>query len=226
MKKYILFAIVILLISSILILISSDKKYIEGRIIDIYDDKNILILINDDPFSVSFRKKFDSIKLNDIVKIKTDGIVRESFPAQITGLSIKKIKNNYKKIPLDIDNIIFNTHYYDEVLSYKSKFSTIVFKIKEDLLEYGKKSGITLPKDIDTLYENKFAVLSNTSMTSSGKINIEGIYENNKNISINLTVAIGEAYTTDIITRGSIIFLDKKYIDYNITTTSLTINKR
>lgn len=225
MKKNIILGITLLIISLILIIIKNNNNYIEGRVIDIFDNKSILIHKNKEPILVDFKKGVSNILLNDIVKIKTDGIIRESFPVQMTGISIKKVKNEYKKVNENIESVSFKTDYYQENLVYKNKFKTTVFKNKEEFKNYVEKSRIVLSSSVDNIYNEYFAVVSTTSMSSGGILSFDGLYQNNNNMSINLKLNIGEVQTTDIVTRGNIILISKKYIDYNFETLSKTIRK-
>ncbi len=226
MKKNIILAIVLLIISIALIIIKNNDNNVEGRVIDIYDNNNLLIHIKGEPFNISFKTNISGISLNDMVRIKTDGIVRESYPAQMTGLSIKKIKNDYKRINDKTTSTLFDTNYYEETLVYKSKFKTTVFKTKDEFKNYINKSRILLQTNIDDIYKTSFAIVSTTSMTSSGIISFDGVYENNKDLSINLKIDMEKITKDDMVTRGSIILLDKKYIDYNFETVSITKIKR
>lgn len=222
MKKNIVFGIILLVIAIVGIIIKSNAKYIEGRVVDINGNKSLLIHINNEPFVVGFNSKFNNIQLNDIVKIKTDGIVRESYPAQMNGLSIKRIKNEYKRITEPVTSILFDTTYYEEELTYKSKFKTLMLKDKFEIDDYVRKSNIILQEKID---DNHIAIVSSTSMSSSGVISFEGLYQNKKNISINLNITTGEDVTNDIVTRGVLLLINKKYIDYDFETVSNIIIK-
>ncbi len=222
MKKNIVFGIILLVIAIVGIIIKSNAKYIEGRVVDINGNKSLLIHINNEPFVVGFNSKFNNIQLNDIVKIKTDGIVRESYPAQMNGLSIKRIKNEYKAITEPVTSILFDTTYYEEELTYKSKFKTLILKDKFEIDDYVRKSNIILQEKID---DNHIAIVSSTSMSSSGVISFEGLYQNKENISINLNITTGEVVTDDIVTRGVLLLINKKYIDYDFETVSNTIIK-
>jgi len=225
MKKNIILGVILLIIFIILVVIKGNDNTIEGRVVDIYDN-NLLIHINGEPYNINFKNNISGISLNDIVKIRTDGIVRESYPMQITGLSVKKIKNDYKKMNDVTTSTLFDTTYYEETLTYKNKFKTVVFKTKDEFKNYVNKSKILLQENIDDIYKDSFAVVSTTSMSSGEIISFEGIYLNNNNISINLNVTTSEVTTTDIMTKGNIIILNKKYIDFNFETVSKTIIKR
>lgn len=222
MKKNIMLGITLLLISIVLIIIKNNDNYVEGRVIDISDNKSILIHKNNEPILINFKDNINNIVLNDIVKVKTDGIVRESFPVQMTGISIKKVRNEYKKLNENIESISFKTDYYQESLVYKNKFKTTVFKNKEGFKDYVEKSRIALSDSVDNIYKEYFAVVSTTSMSSGGILSFEGLYQKSNNISINLKLNIREVQTTDIVTRGNIILISKKYIDYNFETLSET----
>ena len=144
----------------------------------------------------------------------------------MNGFSIKKIKNDYKKIDENIKSILFDTTYYKELPIYKSKFKTVIYKEKEEFKKYVNNSKITLGENIDEIYKNSFAIISTTSMSSEGTIFCNGIYQNNNDISINLKIETNETTNTNIITKGCIIILDKKYINYNFETVSETIIKK
>jgi len=220
MKKNIILGISLLILAIILIIISNNGKYIEGRVVDITYNSNVMVLINDEPYVVSFKNvDLSSINLNDVVKIKTDGVVRESYPTQMTGYSIKKIKNESimikdKYIPSDPDNvntIIFNSTYYEENPSYKNRFKTKVLRDKSEFNSFLTERSIKIPNNVDNLFKNNIAVVSYTNMTSSGVIDFNGLYEDKSNMYIYLKLTTEEITTTDIVTRGVISFIDKEY---------------
>lgn len=230
MKKNIILGIVFLVAAIILIIVKNQGTYIKGRVIDItyYENKEnkstILINIDNEPLVVYFDIDINKIELNDILKIKTTGIVRESYPAQMDGLSYKKLRNNSTKIkgeydPSDIDTIktiVFNSSFYDEESNYKSRFKTKIYNDLSEFKEFVSSRGIIIPDNmnLNTLYKDYIAVVSYTNMSSSGNVDFYGLYKEDNTMYIYTKINSKEIVITDIVTRGVISFVSKEY-SYN-----------
>ncbi|MDD4831375.1 MAG: hypothetical protein PHR09_00750 [Bacilli bacterium] len=236
MKKNIILGISLFIISIILIIIKIQGTYIEGRVIDItYNKSNeiissILLEANNEPYTVYFKNiDIQNISLNDIVKIKTTGVLRESYPVQADGLSIKKIRNNSIKLNDNNDDsinkleiILYKSSYYDEEVSYKNKFKTKVLTSKTEFNEFIFSRNITIPnnKNIDNILDNNFAVVSYANMTSSGVVDFSGLYKEDNKMFIYVKINSGQIVTTDLVTRGVITFVPKEYINNTFETLS------
>ncbi len=236
MKKNIILGISLLIVSIILIIVKNQGSYINGRVIDITFNKNkefnsnLLLEVNNEPYIVYFNNSnLENISLNDIVKVKTTGILRESYPVQTDGLSIKKIRNNSIKIYEDKDDLInkieiilYTSSYYDEEISYKNKFKTQVIKSKNEFDEFISNRNITIPnnKNIDNILDDNFAVISYTNMTSSGVVDFSALYKEENKMFIYVKINSGQIVTTDIVTRGIITFVPREYINNTFETLS------
>ncbi len=236
MKKNIILGIILIVVAIILIIVKNQGTYIEGKVIDITyyrnikNKSNILLSVENEPFVVYFNIDINKIKLNDILKIKTNGIVRESYPAQTDGLSYKVLKNNSIKIkgeydPSDIDSIntiIFNSSFYDEEYNYKNRFKTNVYNDIKEFKEFISSRAIIIPDNINlnTMFKDYIAVVSYTNMSSSGNIDFYGLYKEDNKMYIYTSIISKEIVTTDLVTRGVISFIPNEYANNEFETLS------
>ncbi len=235
LKKNIILGISLLVIALILIIIKSMGSYLEGTVVDINyhkDNKSsILMNVKDVPYTVYFENiDISKVELSNNIKVKTTGVVRESYPAQVDALSLK-IKDSYSTVikgkydPSVTDNIktiVFNSLFYEEESSYMSRFKTKKITNLTDFNEFVSSRKILVPEEtnIKDLFINYFAVISYSNMSSSGILDFGGLYKNNNNIYVHVDITSSEVVTTDLITRGVISFIPREYETFEAKTLS------
>lgn len=230
-KYYLLFLVII---SALIVILSNNKRVtIEGKVIDMYSYEDnykrptILILKDNSPYSVTFDNDvfIDNIELNDTVSILTDGMVRESYPMQITGFSIKLLNKENKNVIENVEHYIFNGagSYENDLLEIDyHRFKTKIFYSMEEYLVYAQTRGLNIDITNENL-ENKVIIVSYSYMSSTPTIEYSKTYNILENTYVELNIKSLKNETDDIVLRGVLLVIDKEDVKNNIITLSKVI---
>lgn len=228
LKKNIILGVVLIVILIIAVLIKNSGSYIEGTVIDITLQNNnkssVLLNIKETPYTVYFENiDISTIELNDLLKIKTTGIERESYPIQVDGLSFKKKENKSIKVKgkydpseqNNIQTIVFSNYFQEEESNYMSRFKTKKITNATEFNEFITSKQIVIPKElnINDLFLNNFVIISYTNMSNSGILDFDGLYKQDNNIYIHIDIK-GNEDTNDTTTRGVISFIPREYENF------------
>lgn len=235
MKKIKIWHLISLLFIGILIISLFWENYVttEGTVIDIYQYEDnykrpvILIENKDGPSSVSFAKdvNINNIELNDQAKITTDGIVRESYPMQITGYNVKLSQKTKKNINENVQPYLFSAHgsYDNDMLEFDyRRFKTKVFYSMKEYLGFATVRGIEIPdvNKLNEMLDGKAIIVSYSYLSSTPAVEYSNTYNLEDKTFIELNVTSSSIETDDIAMKGVVLILDKDYIKENVTTLS------
>ena len=237
MKKIIISITSIALVTAVFLILylltNKDTNSIIGKIINITNNSelkssSILIENEEGPTYVAFNNTIDlrykNITLSDKVKVITNGIIRESFPPQTTGIDIDLI-NKLSKIKLDTDLFFLSLPYYENIETSYYIFNTVMFDNEKDFNEFAKNINLNTENLLD-IFEEKNIVISYANINSGYTLQCDGISYTTDTLYINLTTNSENKENEVQNLRGIMLILDKDLLkDKEVKTISTHINK-